>query len=76
MNEKWEICNVVLEEITYETQGIVDSVCYYGSSSLDVDDIWDLFESLAYYQWQFECDSESIVFHYLPSYDLHTQSPW
>ena len=36
--EKWEICDAVLEGITHETRG--------GLCSLDVDDMWDLFESL------------------------------
>jgi len=43
--------------------------------SLDIDDMWDLFESLASYQWQYECTSESFVCLSQLLYYLHTQSP-
>jgi len=50
MYEKWEICDVVLEGVTYETQATLESMCYNTLGSLNADDIWDLFESLASYQ--------------------------
>ena len=50
--EKWEICDVVLEGITPETQAIFESMCYGGLRSLADDDMWDLFESIAWHQWQ------------------------
>ena len=48
---------------------------YVGLCSLNVDDIWDLFESLASYQWQCECANESFMCPSLLPYDLHAQSP-
>ena len=48
---------------------------YGGLCSLNVDDMWDLFESLASYQCQCECTSEYLMYPYPPRYDLHTQSP-
>ena len=48
--EKWEICDAVLEGITPETRAIPESMCYSGLHSLVVDDMWDLFESLAWQQ--------------------------
>jgi len=48
--EKWEICDAVLEGITHETRAILESMCYGDLCSLDVDDMWDLFESLAWHQ--------------------------
>jgi len=42
----------VLEGITPETRAILESICYGGLGSLDVDDMWDLFESLTWHQWQ------------------------
>ena len=39
-------------------------MCYGGFCLLNADDMWDLFESLASYQWQCECASEAFV--YLP----------
>jgi len=50
-------------------------MCYGGLCSLNVDDMWDLFESLASYQWQYECASESFACPSPPPYDLHAQSP-
>jgi len=50
-------------------------MCYGGLCSLDVDDIWDLFESLAWYQWQYESVSESFVCPSLLPCGLHAQSP-
>jgi len=35
--EKWEICDVVLEGITHETRATLESMCYGGMYSLDVD---------------------------------------
>jgi len=50
MYKNWEICNVVLEGIPRETRATLESMCYGGLCSLNVDDLWDLFESLASYQ--------------------------
>jgi len=71
----WEICDVVLEGITHETQAILESLCYGGLYSLNVDDMWDLFEYLASSQWQHECASDSFMYASPPPYDLHAQSP-
>jgi len=46
--------------------------CVSGLCSLNVDDMWDLFESLTSYQWQCECASESFVYPSLPPYDLRS----
>jgi len=46
-------------------------MCYGGLCSLDVDDMWDLFESLALYEQQYEYASESFAYPSPPSYDLH-----
>ena len=73
--EKWEMCNVALQGITNETRAILKSMCYGSLCSLDVDDMWDLFESLAWYQWHHEIASESFVYPSPISYDLHTHSP-
>jgi len=43
---KWKICNVMLEGITHEILAPLESMCYGGMSSLDVDDVCDLFKSL------------------------------
>jgi len=40
----------VLERITYETRAIVESMCYGGMCYLSVDDMRDLFESLAWHE--------------------------
>jgi len=45
-----------------------------GMCYLSVDDLWNLFESLASYQWHYECASESFVCPSPPPYDLHAQS--
>jgi len=50
-------------------------MCYNRLGSVNTDDMWDLFESLASYQWQCECASESFVYPFLPPYDLHGPSP-
>jgi len=50
-------------------------MCYGGLSSLNVDDMWDLFEYLASYQWQYKCANESFACPSPPPYDLHAQSP-
>jgi len=75
MYEKWEIRNIVLEGITYETQATLESMCYVGLCSLDVDDLWDLFKFLTSYQWQCKCASESCACPSPPPYNLHAQSP-
>jgi len=74
MYEKWEMCDVVLEGITHETRATLESMCCGGLFSLNVDDMWDLFESLASYQWQCECASESFMSASPPLYDWHAQS--
>jgi len=48
---------------------MLESMCYRGFDSLNADDMWDLFESLASCQWQCECSSEAFVSP--PSYDLY-----
>jgi len=73
--EKWEICDVVLKGITHETRAILESMCYCGMYFLGVDDMWDLFESLAWYQWHHEIASESFEYPSPISYDLHAYSP-
>ena len=50
--EKWEIYEAVLEGITPESRAILESLCYGGLHSLGVDDMRDLFESLAWHQSQ------------------------
>ena len=76
MHEKWEICDVILEGITHETRATLESMCYGGLFLLNVDDMWDLFESLTSYQWQYNCASESFACPSPPPYDLHAQSPF
>jgi len=49
MHQKYKICDVVLERITHETRATLDSMCYGGLCSLNVDDMWDFFESLTSY---------------------------
>ena len=61
MYAKWKICNVVFEGITHETRAILESMCYGGLCSLDVDSMWDLFEPLTWHQWHYEIFSESFV---------------
>ena len=65
----------MLEGITHETRAILESMCYGGSCSLNANDLWDLFEYLASYQWQYECANESFACPSPPPYDLHAQSP-
>jgi len=67
---------VVLEGITHETRATLESMCYGNLYSLDVDDIWGLFESFAWYQWHFEIASESFVRPSPISYDFHAYSPF
>ena len=43
--EKWLICNDMVEEKTYETQAILEFMCYGDMCSLHFDDMWDLFKS-------------------------------
>jgi len=50
----------------HETQAILESMCYDGMGYSNVDDMWDLFESLAWYQWQ--CESARDSFHHYSSY--------
>jgi len=50
-------------------------MCYGGLCSLNVNDMWDLFQSLASYQWQCEFASESFMCPSIPPSDLYTQSP-
>jgi len=75
MYEKCEIYDVVLQWITHDTRTILESMCYGAMCYLSVDDIWDLFESLPWHQWQYEYASESSVCPFPSPYDLHTQSP-
>ena len=49
-------------------------MCYDGMRSLDVDYMWDLFKSLARYQWHHEKAGESLVCPSPISYDLHAYS--
>jgi len=49
----------VLAGITHETRAILESMCYGGMCFLSVDDMWDLFESLGWYQWHHEIANES-----------------
>ena len=65
----------MLEGITHETRATLESMCYGGLCSLNVDDMWDLFEYLTSYQWQYECANESFACPSPPSYDLHAQAP-
>jgi len=74
--EKWEICNVFLEQIKNETRAIFECMCYGGICSLNVADTWEFFESVAPYQWHCECTSESFVDLCPPPYGLHAQSPY
>ena len=73
--EKWVICNVVLKGITYETRAALESMCHGSMCSLDFNDICDLFEFLAWYQWHYENAIESFVCPTPISYDLRTYSP-
>jgi len=50
-------------------------MCYGGLCYSSVDDMWDLFESLTWHQWHYECANKSFVRPFLPPYDLHAQSP-
>ena len=72
---KWEICDVVLEGITHETRATLESMCYGALCSLNVDNMWDLFESLAWYQWHHEITSKSFECLSLPSCDFHAYCP-
>jgi len=59
--EKWEICDVLLEGITYDTRTTLEFMCYSGLDSLNADDMLDLLESLTSYKWQCKCASEAFV---------------
>jgi len=60
----------------YKTRATLESTCYGGLCTLDVEDMWELFDSLASYQWQYESSSESFVGPSQPPYRFHAQSPW
>ena len=64
----------MFEGITHETRATLESMSYGGLCSLNVDDMWNLFESLASYQRQHECASESFACLSPPPYDLRSQS--
>ena len=49
------------ERIIHGTRVTLESICYGGMCTLGVDDIWDLFESLAWYQSHCENASESCM---------------
>jgi len=51
-------------------------MCCGSLCSLNVDDMWDLFKSLAFYQWQCVYARKSFVCYSPPPYDLHAQSPY
>ena len=74
MYETWEICDVVLEGITHETRATLESMCYGALCLLNADDMWDFFEYLAFYQWQYDWANESFACSSPPPYDLYTQS--
>ena len=65
----------MLEGITHETRTTIESTCYGGLCSLNVDDMSDLFKYLVSYEWQYECANESFACPSPPPYDLHAQSP-
>jgi len=50
-------------------------MCYGGLCSLSVNDMWELFEHLDWYQWHCERPSEHSVYPSPPPYDLQAQSP-
>jgi len=75
MYKKWETFNVMLEGITYESRATLESMCYGGTCYLSVDELRDLFVSLASYQWQCAYASKSFVCPSPPRYDLHALSP-
>ena len=50
-------------------------MCYGSICSIDLYDMWDLFESLTWYQWHHENVSESFVCPSPNLYDLYAQSP-
>jgi len=52
-----------LKWITYETRVILESMCYGNMCYLSVDNMWDLFEPLAWHQWHYEYASKSFVEH-------------
>ena len=73
--EKCQICNIALQGIIHEARATLKSMCYGGVCSLDIDDMWYLFESLAWYQWHHENGSEFFVCPSPIPYDLRAQSP-
>ena len=73
-SKKWKICNFELEGITHETPTTLESICYNRMCYLNVDYIWDLFESLTWYQQRFESANESFMFPSSLPYGLYAQS--
>ena len=61
----------MLERMTYETRATLESMCHGVMYSLEVDDMWGLFDSFAWHQWHHEIASDSFVRPSLISYDLH-----
>ena len=72
--EQWEICDVVLEGVTHETRATLESMCG-GICFLNADDLWALFESLAWSQWNHNSASESFEYPSPTFHDLHAYSP-
>jgi len=54
----------------YEIRATLESVCYASMHYLSVDDLWDLFESVASYQWHYEYASDYFVCPFPRPYDL------
>jgi len=71
MYEILELCIVVFKGITYKTRAIVEFRYYGGMCYLNVNDMWDLFESLAWYQWQCNSACKSFVCSSPLPYVLH-----
>jgi len=61
--------------MTYKTRATLEFMCHGAMCSLDIDDLWDLFESLAWYQWHHEIATESFVCPSPISYYMHACSP-
>ena len=65
----------MLEGITDETRVTPESMCYDGMCSLNVGDMWELFEHLAWYRLHCQRPIEHSACPSPPPYDLHVQSP-
>jgi len=65
----------MLERMTYETRATLESMCHGGMCFSDIDDMWDLFEYLAWHQWHNEIASDSFVCPSPIFYGLHAYSP-